>query len=218
MSATLQKGFRLGPWNIEPLRGAVTGPNGEAHHVEPKVMDVLTCLAKHAPELVTRNQLLEAVWSGHAAADELLTRAISELRRVLQDGRVDSKCIETVPKRGYRLIGEVRLPDSKPERNADRSKSLVHLTERKLRFATTTVLVLALVYVAFDWSVIDPAQEEAPSDANSQAESVGVIDARDKSIAVLPFVNMSDDPGNAPHRQCKGLCTVSESQSFFRRL
>ena len=168
MSSELHHGFRLEAFEVEPLRGAVTGPNGEAHHLEPKVMDVLVCLAKHAPELVTRDQLLDAVWSGQVAADELLTRAVSELRRALQDGSSDPKYIETVPKRGYRLIGEVRLPDSiKPEKNADRSKSLVHLTGRRLRFATTTVLVLVLVYVAFDWFVIDPAQEEASSDTYS---------------------------------------------------
>lgn len=103
------QGFRLNGFTVEPLRGDVTGPDGESHHLEPKVMDVFVHLAWHAGELVTREQLLDAVWSGHAASDELLTRAISELRRVLHN-RGDAKYIETVPKRGYRLIGDIELP------------------------------------------------------------------------------------------------------------
>ena len=109
MSSDLRQGFRFGPWKIEPLRGAITGSNGQARHLEPKVMDVFVFLAERANKLVTRDQLLEAVWSGHVAADELLTGAVSDLRRALQDDLGDLKHIETVPKRGYRLIGQVCL-------------------------------------------------------------------------------------------------------------
>ena len=107
MSVDLLDGFRLGPWKIEPLRGAITGSTGDSQHLEPKVMDVLVCLAEHANELVTRDELQEAVWNGRAVTDEPLTRAIGELRRALEDGEADSNYIETVPKRGYRLIGDI---------------------------------------------------------------------------------------------------------------
>ena len=50
-SSDLLQGFRLGSWKIEPLRGAVTGTDGETRHLEPKVMDVFVCLAEHANEL-----------------------------------------------------------------------------------------------------------------------------------------------------------------------
>ncbi len=81
MSSDLRQGFRLGPFKIEPLMGAITGSNGETQHLEPKVMDTFVFLADHAEELVTRDQLLEAVWNGQVAADERLTGAVSELRR-----------------------------------------------------------------------------------------------------------------------------------------
>ena len=97
MSSELQHGFRLDAFEVEPLRGAVTGPNGEAHHLEPKVMDVFVCLAEHGNKLVTRDELLDTVWNGQVAADELLTRAIGELRRALQDDRGHPKYIEPVP-------------------------------------------------------------------------------------------------------------------------
>ena len=115
MTSDLRHGFRLGPWNIEPLRGAVTGPNGEAQHLEPKVMDTLSVLVEHANELVTREDLFDAVWQGQSVSDERLTHVIAELRNALEDDRGHPRFIETVPKRGYRLIGQVRpLADSKP--------------------------------------------------------------------------------------------------------
>ena len=115
MKSELRRGFRLGQWTIEPMRGAVSGPDGENRHLEPKVMDILLVLAEHANELVTRNTLFEAVWQGQPVSDERLTHVIAELRSALDDDRGHPKFIETVPKRGYRLIGEVRpLADSKP--------------------------------------------------------------------------------------------------------
>ena len=115
MTSDLRHGFRLGPWNIEPLRGAVTGPNGEAQHLEPKVMDTLSVLVEHANELVTREDLFDAAWQGQSVSDERLTHVIAELRNALEDDRGHPRFIETVPKRGYRLIGQVRpLADSKP--------------------------------------------------------------------------------------------------------
>ncbi len=128
MSSELLHGFRLGPWKVEPLRGAVTGPQGGAQHLEPKVMDVFVCLAEHANELVSREELQEVVWHGHAVTDEPLTRAIGELRRVLQDDRGDPKYIETVPKRGYRLIGDIYLLDgTRLEKDLPRTKSIARL-------------------------------------------------------------------------------------------
>ena len=67
MSSDLLQGFQLGPWKVEPLRGAITGPHGETQHLEPKVMDVFVLLAAQANELVIRDQLLDGVWSGHIA-------------------------------------------------------------------------------------------------------------------------------------------------------
>ncbi len=126
MSSKLLQGFLLGPWKVEPLRGVVSGPNGETHHLEPKVMDVFVCLAERANELVTRNQLLDVAWSGNTAFDEQLTRVVGDLRRALQDDPGDPKYIETVPKRGYRLIGQIRLPDgTKLERKQAHSQSIV---------------------------------------------------------------------------------------------
>jgi TolB-like protein/DNA-binding winged helix-turn-helix (wHTH) protein/Tfp pilus assembly protein PilF len=169
--------FRVGPWKIEPLRGAVTDPDGKAQHLEPKVMDVFVCLAEHANELVTRDQLLETVWSGHAAADELLTRAISDLRHALQDDRGDPKYIETVPKRGYRLIGEVRLADGSPAQSATKASRFFKRPVATL--GAVGLVAIVVLYIVFDKGVMT-------------GETTSTFEA-EKSIAVLAFADLSPE-------------------------
>ena len=126
MSYDFRQGFRFGPWKVDPLTGAVSGPQGELHHLEPKVMDVFVCLAAHGNELVTRQELLDAVWEQHPDAGDLLTGAISDLRKALQHGDSAQGTIETFPKRGYRLVGEIRpLIEPAPGRRRTRHKLLL---------------------------------------------------------------------------------------------
>jgi DNA-binding NarL/FixJ family response regulator/DNA-binding winged helix-turn-helix (wHTH) protein len=107
MDPTLKNGFRIGAHRIEPLSGEITGPAGK-RHVQPKVMDVLLCLVAHAGKLVERDVVIEQVW-GRAASEEALTRCISELRAALDDDRGTPRLIQTVPKRGYRLLEPVTM-------------------------------------------------------------------------------------------------------------
>jgi len=195
MGTDAREGFRLGPWRIEPSRGAIVGPGENARHVEPKVMEVLVRLADKAGELVPRDELLESVWTRHVAADQLLTRAISELRRALDDHRGQPKYIETVPKRGYRLIGPLdalgaatpaESPAHFPRRNDWRAYGL----------AAVLVIVLgsALAYLMFNRDTADGSAIETATDR--QSSRVGLFVEPTMSIAVLPFANISDDPAN----------------------
>ena len=187
MSTDIRQCFWLGPWKVEPVRGAITGANGDTKHLGLKVMDVFVYLAEHANEMVSRHQLLEKVWAGNDAADELLTGAISDLRRAIDDDPGDPKYIETVPKRGYRLIGQIRLSeDSKPTQAG----------KRKLSFVIVTALALALVYFAYDEFLAERIHDEAPAITSTQLEDMNETDPWEMSVAVLPFVNMSDDPAN----------------------
>jgi TolB-like protein/DNA-binding winged helix-turn-helix (wHTH) protein len=100
----LKQGFKLGSFEVRPLTGEVSGAGGTAH-LEPKVMEVLAALAQRPGEVVEREELLRRIWGARAAvADEPLTRCIAELRRVLGDSRQTPAFIQTIPKRGYRLL------------------------------------------------------------------------------------------------------------------
>lgn len=102
-NASLRRGFRVGDWDVHPLQGVI-GQGGHRVHIEPKVMDVLVCLARHPGEVVTREMLLDEVWKGVVVTDDVVTRCISELRTVLRDTGRDRRFIRTIPKRGYSLL------------------------------------------------------------------------------------------------------------------
>lgn len=95
--------FRLGAFHVDPRRNRITGTAGEVA-IQPKVIDVLCTLAQQAGEVLSRPELIDRVWGKEFGADESLTRAISQLRRVFGDTRDVPRVIETIPKRGYRLI------------------------------------------------------------------------------------------------------------------
>lgn len=103
----LLQGFQLNFLQVLPLRGLVTDQAGRRIHLEPKVMEVLVCLSGHANKVTTREQLIACVWPNMSGADNQLSRAISELRHALHMVDGEQPYIETSPKRGYRLIGQV---------------------------------------------------------------------------------------------------------------
>ena len=82
--------FRIGRWTVEPKLNSIS-VDGRTSRVEPKVMQVLERLALHPHEVVTKEQLLSAVWPGTFVTEDVLTRAISELRKVFGDDSRQSK-------------------------------------------------------------------------------------------------------------------------------
>ncbi len=82
--------------------------NGEEVRVEPKVMQVLEVLAETPGEVVTRETLVARVWPGVFVSEDVLHRAIRELRRIFGDDTNNPTYVETIRKRGYRLIAPVR--------------------------------------------------------------------------------------------------------------
>ena len=95
----LQNGFLVGDTHrVEPSLNSVTGP-ASTIRLEPKVMQVLVLLAAHAGQVVAKERLIQTVWPDTFVTDDVLTRAISELRRVFGDDARESRFIQTIPKR-----------------------------------------------------------------------------------------------------------------------
>lgn len=98
--------LKIGEFVIDHSRNLLSGPNGDLA-LEPKVVDVLFALAACPGEVVTRDALIDAIWKTEFGADERVTRAISLLRKAFADERGAPRYIETIPKRGYRLVAPV---------------------------------------------------------------------------------------------------------------
>lgn len=108
--------FELGAFRVEPGLNSVVGPAG-AVTLEPKVMEVLVVLARRQGETVSAEELIAEVWEGRVVVDAVVTRAISELRRALGDDPKNPRFIQTVARRGYRLIaplGTAETPSPVP--------------------------------------------------------------------------------------------------------
>jgi Tol biopolymer transport system component/DNA-binding winged helix-turn-helix (wHTH) protein len=94
----------LGPYRVQPRELLLQGPQHSVR-LEPRVMQVLLCLGRHAGATVTREELLADAWPGMVVSDDAVHRAISKLRNALA-AVGDGLAVETVPRVGYRL----RLP------------------------------------------------------------------------------------------------------------
>jgi TolB-like protein/DNA-binding winged helix-turn-helix (wHTH) protein len=190
MPSDLLHGFRVGHWKIEPLKGTITGPDDESCHLQPKVMDVLVCLAARANEPVTRDELLKEVWGEHAVSDEPLTHAIGELRRALQDDRGHPKYIKTIPKRGYRLIRAVRMVDRSAGQSATEEQGpeigTVAIQGNRFfkhpvaTFGAVGFIAIVVIFVVFDKVVMT-------------SDTAGETISEKLTVAVLPFDDLSRD-------------------------
>jgi len=119
--------FLLGDRRVRPSRNLVervSGTSGAAPaaesgtppaavQVERKVMEVLVCLARSPGRVVTKDELVREVWDGRFVSDDVVWRSVRELRRALGDETRAPRYIETIPRRGYRLLAPVaEIPET----------------------------------------------------------------------------------------------------------
>ena len=106
VGTAMQGDFRLGDWLVQPALCRLS-KDGRSFQVRTKVMDLLTYLAEHPGEVIPKGRLLDDVWGSQAISESALTRTVTELRQALGDDAEQPRLLETIPKRGYRLIGPV---------------------------------------------------------------------------------------------------------------
>jgi DNA-binding winged helix-turn-helix (wHTH) protein/TolB-like protein/Tfp pilus assembly protein PilF len=98
--------LRVGEWLLDPATNEISR-GSERVHLEPKAVDLLVALARRPNEVVSREELLSQVWAGVVVGDDVLTQAVIKLRKALGDASAEPAYIQTIPKRGYRLIAPV---------------------------------------------------------------------------------------------------------------
>lgn len=146
--------------------------------LEPKLMDLLVYLAQHAGATVSTDELARDVWAGRAMSEQPVYQGIAQLRKALDDDARHPRYIQTITKKGYRLIAEVRwaLHEETPgvRRSGRQPRSLVPVLS----------LLLAGSYLFL-----------SSSDVSISDERHDVATPGFRSIAVLPFVDMSEGGG-----------------------
>ena len=158
--------FRLGPWMVRPSQNSVSR-NGHNNRLEPKAMEVLVCLANQDGNVVSKEKLMEEVWAETFVTDDALIRCISDLRRALEDDPKVPRLIQTIPKRGYRLLVKIK------PLNGNRQNMWLHL-----RWPAILCLpAIGIVAIAV-WSQLRPKPLLSEKD----------------SIVLADFVNTTGDP------------------------
>jgi DNA-binding winged helix-turn-helix (wHTH) protein len=100
--------FLVGDWLVEPTLNRLTRGDTSVQ-LELKAMDVLLCLAEHAGEVVSKHELFDAVWQTEFVSDNTLARRVADLRDAFGDDAQNPRYIDTIRKRGYRLIAYVNV-------------------------------------------------------------------------------------------------------------
>jgi len=177
--------FLVADWKVDPSTNRLDRA-GESVKLEPKVMAVLIYLAGRPDQTVSRKELEASVWTGTVVSYDAVTGAIQKLRKVFDDDRANPRFIETLSKKGYRLIAPVSRLETATPPGGGQPSAKESLPERRFSLTARIAIVAIVILVAvgaFVWVKNQPPTIDTTADA-----------AKPKTIAVLPFRNLSTDP------------------------
>ena len=189
---THSRQFRVGAWLVTPAldelkRGA------ERVRLEPKAMEVLVFLASRPGEPVSRSELLSGVWPGVLVGDDALTQAVTKLRKVLGDDARSPSYIETISKRGYRLVAPVDAPHGVP---AERVPSDPGKSFSWRAAAAAGALLILVIAVAYVWPTSKKSGSRVVDAYLPETLGVGTRSTL-PTLAVLPFDPLPDQSEHA---------------------
>src|SRR6266567_9346621 len=105
----------LGAFRFDQRSCALFHLDSGAHmQIGSRALGVLGVLVEHAGDLVPKDEIMKAVWPETVVEDANLTVHISALRRILDAGRLEGSCIQTISGRGYRFVGSLTRPEVEP--------------------------------------------------------------------------------------------------------
>jgi TolB-like protein/DNA-binding winged helix-turn-helix (wHTH) protein/Tfp pilus assembly protein PilF len=166
--------FMVGAWTVAPELNSLERDQRTVH-LEPKIMQVLVTLAEHPGEVLSKQHMLDRVWPETFVSDEVLTRSVSELRKVFEDNPREPTYIQTIPKSGYRLMAPV------VEEAADHADALhVHRWRQKKKWMLLTAVAIILLTALGSFYLVSERRSAASR-------------PRITSLAVLPLTNLSGD-------------------------
>jgi TolB-like protein/DNA-binding winged helix-turn-helix (wHTH) protein/cytochrome c-type biogenesis protein CcmH/NrfG len=172
---------QIGEWTVHPALDSISR-GAETQKLEPRMMRLLMCLADSAGEVVSVDRLLNEVWAGVVVGSASVYKAVSQLRKLLGDADLKPTYIATIPRKGYRLIATVQRGTLPAETFRAPVMPGRPATLRRVWFVAGALVILTLVATYF---LIDMGKLSKNEVTVSRITS-------DKSIAVLPFVDMSE--------------------------
>ncbi len=190
--------LRIGDWRVDPGVDEITR-DGSVVKLEPRAMRLLLCLAKRAGQVVSVEELLDEVWADVVVTSDSVYQAVAALRRILGDHAKKPAYIATLPRRGYRLVATV-APWSEPASASPLVSPLTPIVDMpttvpptaptyssllwpRALFLIGLTLIIGYLIIGQTWRSRQPA---TPVSITAQ------VSFSDKSIAVLPFVDMSE--------------------------
>ena len=190
MSSLAQCVYEFGDFQLIPAERLLLRAD-QPVSLLPKAFDVLVLLVENAGHLVEKETFLRRVWPETFVEEVVLTNAISQVRKVLQNGG-ETKFIETVPKRGYRFVAEVRRRNNSPDIQVELPEvtaarpPLGEPTPSRARRAPGKVVLLVSLAAVLAISLFAASSLRRP-------RAVQTVEIR--SIAVLPIEDLSVQPG-----------------------
>lgn len=181
--------LQVGDWCVEPQLNQIERA-GHRVRLEPKTIELLVFLVQHRGEVVSREELLSALWPGVIVGDNALTQVVTKLRRALGDTAREPTYIEAISKRGYRLIAAVQRLDGPAQQppappGLDESRPLL-----RRRWAVAVALA-TLAVVAAVWLVQRQTDDETSSALAKPLSSPAA--ARLPTVFVRPIEAVGED-------------------------
>lgn len=168
--------MKIGDWTVEPALNQLSAAD-RSMKLEPKAMAVLVHLAERPGEVVSREALLVAVWPGVVVSDDALTQVVIKLRKALGEGY-----IQTISKKGYRLIAPVVGPEKVSTPTAPR--------RRWMPAAAVAAVLLAAATAATLWT----RDKETPSVLPPVTVPGTQTDrAAEPTVSIRPFEALGTD-------------------------
>ena len=196
--------LRIGAWRVDPALDEIS-KDGATVKLEPRAMRVLVCLAEHAGQVVSVDQLLDAVWKDVVVTPDSVYQAVAGLRRALGDTSKEPVYIANVLRRGYRLVAPVTpwvephpvlgqaSASASPVASAESPIPLTISSPRTRASARWPWIALAIVVLVVGAGfLVGSFLGRHERQSGSRGAYIATPELRAQSVAVLPFLDMSD--------------------------
>lgn len=174
--------YRFGTFIFIPHESVLLR-DGTPVSLTPKTFDLLAVLVKNHGRIVGKDELISTVWPDSFVEEGNLAVTVRYLRKILGDDAHDSIFIETVPRRGYRFIAEVQVPQCKSESSVETENGNISPAPRHKYWLVFPVAAVLLFLTGASWFMwLRPSGTMQPSEQKMM-------------LAVLPFQNLTGDTG-----------------------